>query len=234
MKGFIRKSVLSIVVLMMAFTTMSAQDSLDVSLGADLVSRYVWRGMDQGTGASLQPSLGLSIKGFSLSAWGSSSLVDKDVDEFDITLAYAGDHLSVGLTDYFWQGVNADYSKYADDHFFELNVAYTVSEKVPLTIGWNTMLFGGKSGELDEDGDRMYSSYFSLGYSWNVSGISLEPAIGITPWKSQYYKEAAVMDITLKASKEIRVTDSFSLPIFSQVVWSPAMDKAHIVFGLTF
>lgn len=230
----VRSIALLFVAAAMNITTVFAQDSLDVSLGADLVSRYVWRGMDQGSGVSLQPSLGLSLKGFSLTAWGNSSLVDMNVDEIDITLAYATDHLSIGLTDYFWQGVGANYSKYADDHFFELNLAYTVSENVPLTIGWNTMLFGGKSGELDEDGDRMFSSYFSLGYAFDVHGVALEPSIGITPWKGQYHDGAAVMDISLKASKEIRLTDSFSLPLFSQVIVSPAMDEAHIVFGLTF
>lgn len=38
-------------------TTTMAQDKFEVSLGADVVSKYVWRGFDQGSGASVQPSL---------------------------------------------------------------------------------------------------------------------------------------------------------------------------------
>nr|MCR4569873.1 hypothetical protein [Bacteroidales bacterium] len=49
-------------------TPAAAQDKVEASLGADLVSRYVWRGQDLG-GVSVQPSLGLSYKGISLSAW---------------------------------------------------------------------------------------------------------------------------------------------------------------------
>ena len=211
-----------------------AQDSLSVSLGADLVSRYVWRGMDQGSGVSLQPSLGLSYKGVSLSAWGNASISELDVEEFDITLGYEIGGLSVGVTDYFWMGTEADYGRYTSDHFFELNLGYTVSEKVPLTLSWNTMFTAGKSAEYDEDGDRMYSSYFNVGYDFDVHGVSLAPAIGFNPWKSQYADKFAVMDISLTASKSIEFNERFSLPVFSQVVVSPANDKVYLIFGFSF
>lgn len=35
----------------------------------DLVSSYIWRGMYQ-SGAAVQPTLGLQVAGFSLTAWG--------------------------------------------------------------------------------------------------------------------------------------------------------------------
>lgn len=49
---------------------MMAQDKVEASVGADLVSGYIWRGQDLG-GVSIQPSLGISYKGLSLGAWGS-------------------------------------------------------------------------------------------------------------------------------------------------------------------
>ena len=51
-------------------TTMVAQEKVEATVGADLVSSYIWRGQDLG-GMSIQPSLGVSYKGLSLSAWGS-------------------------------------------------------------------------------------------------------------------------------------------------------------------
>ena len=51
-------------------STMMAQDKVEASVGADLVSGYIWRGQDLG-GVSVQPSLEISYKGFSLGAWGS-------------------------------------------------------------------------------------------------------------------------------------------------------------------
>ena len=44
-----------------------AQDKVEASVGADLVSGYIWRGHDFG-GVSLQPSVSISYKGFSMEA----------------------------------------------------------------------------------------------------------------------------------------------------------------------
>ena len=52
-----------------------AQESVEVSAGADVVSSYIWRGQDLGS-AAIQPSLSVAYKGLSLSAFGSYGLVD--------------------------------------------------------------------------------------------------------------------------------------------------------------
>ncbi|MDR3245070.1 MAG: hypothetical protein LBT50_01395, partial [Prevotellaceae bacterium] len=62
------------------------QDGVETSAGADIVSKYVWRGVDQGAGASIQPSLGLAYKGLSLSAWGSVSIANPEPYELDFSL----------------------------------------------------------------------------------------------------------------------------------------------------
>ena len=70
----------------------SAQEKVTVNGNIDLVNNYVWRGMDQNSGFSVQPTLGLSYKGLSLSAWGSQSLTnnaDRDVQELDIKIVQA-------------------------------------------------------------------------------------------------------------------------------------------------
>ena len=54
----------------------SAQDKVTVNGNIDLANNYVWRGMDQNSGFSVQLTLGLSYKGLSLSAWGSQSLTN--------------------------------------------------------------------------------------------------------------------------------------------------------------
>ena len=69
MKGLIRKGLLTIAC-SMAVGMATAQEKLETTLNADVVSTYVWRGMDLGN-ASLQPTLGIAWKGLSLSAWGS-------------------------------------------------------------------------------------------------------------------------------------------------------------------
>ena len=70
----------------------SVQEKVTAKGNIDLVNNYVWRGMDQNSGFSVQPTLGLSYKGLSLSAWGSQSLTnnaDRDVQELDIKFVQA-------------------------------------------------------------------------------------------------------------------------------------------------
>ena len=66
----------------------TAQESVETTIGADVVNQYIWRGQNLGN-VSLQPTLGVSYKGLSLTAWGSVGLANSaDTKEFDLTLSY--------------------------------------------------------------------------------------------------------------------------------------------------
>lgn len=228
MKTFIKVTGMAVVGLV-TLLPLKAQDKFEVSGGVDLVSNYVWRGMDQASGASFQPALGLSYKGVSLGAWGSSSITDLDPQEFDITLGYSTGGFGISITDYWWAGTDAPYGHYKDSHFFEGTISYNFGEKCPLTLSWSTMFAGG---DKDESGDRYYSSYFSAAYDISLpKEITLTPAIGINPYKSMYDKDFNVMDISLKAAKDIKITDNFAIPLFVQAIVSPACDHTYLVAG---
>lgn len=215
-------------------TTTMAQDKLEVSLGADVVSKYVWRGFDQGSGASIQPSLGLAYKGVSLSAWGSTSITSLEPKEFDITLEYNIGGFGISVTDYWWAGENGKYGHYKDSHYFEGALSYHFGEKVPLTVS-AAMMFAG--ADKNPEGDQNFSTYFNASYDIACPGdITLTPSIGVST-KSYLYtgeKISGITDISLKAARDIKVTDSFSIPIFVQATVAPAMDKTYLVFGMTF
>ena len=74
--------------------TSIAQDKVEASVGADLVSGYIWRGQDLG-GVSIQPSLSVAYKGFSLGAWGSAGIESADTKELDLTLGYSTGGFSI-------------------------------------------------------------------------------------------------------------------------------------------
>ena len=44
----------------------------------------------------------------------------------------------------------------------------------------------------------------------------------------------AVTSLSLTASKEIAITDKFSLPVFGQVTFNPAKEDVFLVFGFSF
>lgn len=113
---------------LMAFAPVAmAQNEVETSIGADIVSQYYWRGQDLGA-VSLQPTLGIGYKGLSLTAWGSVGLSQpEDTKEFDLTLAYETGGFHIGVTDYWFNSPNEKYFAYKaheTSHVFEANVGY--------------------------------------------------------------------------------------------------------------
>jgi hypothetical protein len=251
-----KRVILVIAVLVGTLSTVKAQE---FSVGADLVSSYVWRGVYQGGGVSIQPSAGFSAGGFSLSAWGSSNLSGGN-KEVDFTAGYEISGVSLSITDYWWAGEDAfRYFQYGKDetaHVFEATVGYTLPvEKFPLSLTWSTV-FAGADG-LNKDGDRAYSSYLELSYPFTVNDIALSATVGIVPWGTSLYGASeivvgedglenvaglvhyptnglSIVNINLKASKEIKITDSFSLPVFGQVIANPRSEDIFFVLGVAF
>lgn len=223
--------VLALLSLAMPFTA-KAQDKVEASVGADLVSGYIWRGQDLG-GVSLQPSLGIAYKGFSLGAWGSVGIEGKDTKELDLTLGYAAGGFSVSVTDY-WFNSGAGYFHYDTHntaHVFEAQVGYDFG---PLSVNWYTN-FAGADG-VNKDGDRAYSSWVTLAAPFKLGGLEWTAEVGATPWATDFYgaNGFAVCDVSLGASKEIKITDSFSLPLFAKATWNPRSEGAYFVVGLSF
>lgn len=211
-----------------------AQDKVEASVGADLVSGYIWRGQDLG-GVSIQPSAGLSYKGFSLSAWGSVGFNGGDTKEFDLTLGYSYGGFNIGVTDYWFtsQDSPARYSDYKDAHTFEVALGYDFG---PLAVNWFTN-FAGSVG-TNEEGKDVYASYISISAPFKLGGIDWSAEIGATPWANSFYNGYSdgfkVSSISLQASKEVKITDSFSFPLWAQAIWNPTTKGAYFVAGISF
>jgi hypothetical protein len=239
----IKKWLIGIIMLpIMVLTTTAAtgQDTLETSAGADIVSKYVWRGVDQGAGASIQPAWGLSYKGFSLGAWGSVSVANPGPYEFDLSLGYAIGGFSIGVTDYYWNGAgNSFFAYHADNHLIEGNLAFSFGEKFPLTLSWNTFFAGNM--DKDADGKQQYSTYIEAAYDFSLGGLDCTAAIGAAPWDSFAWLVPAnektgfqISAISLTGSKKLDITPTFSVPLFVQCIFSPATDAAHLVIGFSF
>lgn len=184
-------------------------------------------------GVSLQPSASVAYKGFSLEAWGSVGFESKDDKELDLTLGYSTGGFSVSVTDYWFNG-GPGYFHYGarnTAHVFEGQIGYDFGL---LAINWYTN-FAGADG-VNKEGDRAYSSYLSLVAPFSLGGLDWTAEIGATPWATDFYGSNgfAVCDVSLGANKEIKITDSFSLPLFVKATWNPRTEGAYFVAGLSF
>ncbi len=103
---------LALLMACIAASTAVAQDNVEGTVSADFVNQYIWRGQDLGD-VSVQPTLGVAYKGFSLTAWGSVGLSDNsDTKEFDLTAAYQTGGFHIGITDYWFNVPNGKYFHY--------------------------------------------------------------------------------------------------------------------------
>ena len=217
-------------------TTTLAQDEIETTIGGDVVSSYIWRGQDLGS-ASLQPTLGVSYKGLSLSAWGSVGLTEaSDTKELDLTLSYAIGGLNIGITDYWFNaGLDSEaryfkYDAHGTNHLFEATVGYDFGIAA---VQWYTN-FGGNDG-TNKDGKRAYSSYMEVVVPFTFSAIDWTATAGAVPFATTAYDTTgfAVTNLSLKATKDIKVTDTFTVPVFAQVAANPCSQKAYLVLGFT-
>ena len=104
MKENFKKAVLLLGMSITIPTVSIAQENIETDISADLVSGYIWRGQDLGN-VSIQPTLSVSYKGFSLSAWGSVGFEGKDTKELDLTLGYTNGGFSISVTDYWFDEI---------------------------------------------------------------------------------------------------------------------------------
>ena len=118
----------------------------EVTIGADVVSRYVWRGTDYGNAAAVPPSIETAIGPVALGAWGSWSISsglyfngtqDDDGDdnmvaeasgnECDLYASTTVGPVGLTLTDYFFPAyAGTDSLLNVDIHVFELSAGADV------------------------------------------------------------------------------------------------------------
>ncbi len=215
------------------FTTASVKAQFSVD--ADLVSNYVWRGVEQdltntkGT-PNIQPTITFTTGKFTFGVWGSTGILGS-VKEVDVYATYALSSLfSLTVTDYNWN-FSKSYFAYGTgtDHVFEGSLNYAGVESFPLSVSLNTMFYGA---DKTASAKQAYSTYLELAYpisdntklfvggSLNESANYGTTGLGLT-------------NIALKSTKTITITDKFSLPVYGVVGVNPTAKDAFLVLGVT-
>lgn len=234
-----KKIVLLAMGLVVSATTLAQEkEKVETTIAADVVSQYVWRGLEAGS-VSLQPTLGIGYKGLSLSAWGSVGLTDPaDTKEFDLTLSYTAGGFNIGITDY-WFSAGGDpegryfmYEANNTNHVFEANIGYDFGVA---NLQWFTNFAG--NGGADKDGKRVYSSYVEATVPFKLATADWTATAGAVPFATDFYNGwtngFAVTNLALKATKDVKITDAFTVPVFAQVAANPCTQNAYFVVGLT-
>lgn len=222
----------------------AAGDAVEVTTGVDLVSRYIWRGMDVGNAPSAQPTLAAQCYNFELGVWAAYSLSNDatETDEIDFWLSYSHEFpnsvaLTLIATDYYYPNAgvrmfnfdNYDAEGGPGAHTVEAGLQITGPASFPLTA----------SGYVNVYNDAGNNTYFQLDYPLESKNVSLDFFIGATGGSKDnpdYYgsDEFAVINIGVQASRELKVTDSFSFPLRVSYIVNPRKEISYVVFGVSF
>lgn len=221
----LKSFLLPVVVTVIIGTTvnLNSVQAQEIDTGVDLFSTYVWRGVAY-SGPSVQPYAEFSAGGFALGAWGSQGIdgivsdtgYSPGFQEMDLYASYDFDFgLSLGVTDYYYPG-----TLYFDEdsHAFELNVGFETGD---LSLSGN-YIFGGGGSEGDD-------TYFELGYSVGPADLFIGAGDG---WHSTD-TDFKIVNIGIGTTKEIKITDSFSLPISGAVILNPDTEQLYILAGIS-
>ena len=217
----------AVLIISVLFTNnLLAQDTENENLskfspGVDFYSSYIWRGSKQGTGPAVQPYLEFATGGLTLGAWGSFDA--SGFGETDIYAAYSLPFgLSLGVTDYYLTDLDYfDYSDSTGSHAFELTAGYEIKG---LSLSANYII--NKAGGIESEGGDIY---LEAAYAFKYFGIFLGAGNGWTTSDGDF----AICNIGIQAEKEIKITDSFSIPVIGQVILNPDNKSLYVVVGFS-
>jgi len=205
-------------------------------VGADIVSSYVWRGSKVGTGPNIQPTVKFVSGGFTLGAWGSYSFhqgLGVDFAETDLYTSYAFDFgLSLGLTDYYYQG--SPFFSYSGDtasHAIEINLGYAINS---LSLSANYIVNdASQGGPANNPGGG--DMYFEANYAFENFGVFVGAGNGWHTADSEDGDDVfGLCAIGLKASKELVLSETFSIPVSGAVIVNPDKEEFNLVVGFSF
>ena len=237
-----KKIIVLCVLCLQGFQTF-AQDSIAVksnisfNLNADLVSRYLWRGLLFSPNVNIQPYAVVSCGNFSASTWASYGISDKYA-EVDFSLSYSIEPLTISVNDYYTEYEDSlfynkhfNWNKNSTPHSLEISLLYTVSESFPLSLTAATFVYGN---DKKSDGKNAYSTYLEAAYPFTFSEYSFNFFIGGTTGEGLYSDKAAIVNAGFSASKELKISQSYSLPISASLVSNPKAEDIFLIFKMTF
>jgi len=194
--------------------------------GADFYSSYVWRGTRQGSGPAIQPVIEFTTGSFTAGAWGSFDF--NDYQEVDLYLLFAlTGSVSIGIQDYYLPGLSYfDYSAASGSHAYEVNLIYS-GEHVSLEADYVI----NEAGGIGSCGGDLY---FEAGFSFDYFTVFMGAGNGWHTYDPVDDEGAFnVCNIGLEVSRDIIITDRFSIPVTGQLIFNPDSETMFLVVGFT-
>lgn len=218
----------------LCFLLLTSPAAAQFDLGADFMSRYVWRGQDFGESFSVQPSLEYTAGPLSVGTWASYSIAADGAlaNEHDLYVGLSFGPVAVGVIDYYFPAGAPGYLNASvtspdffdeDAHTLEPYASLTGPETFPISL----------YGAINATNDPNNSIYLEASYPFSVQEVDLGVTVGMAPAEGIYADELAVVNMALSASKTIPLTDDLALPVGVSYIINPYDERTFLVFGVS-
>jgi len=178
--------------------TDSTKSDFSLDLGADFMSRYIWRGSQfGGNSPSIQPSIAIGYKNLEIGVWAAYSTggvhASQELDLY-VDYTFIDDMFTVIFTDYYFPSDTAKYNYFSYDdktgHIGEIGLMYNGTKRIPVTFSAYVNVFGNDAPRLGDNFNDtttfnmktsiQYSNYFELGYNSSISDVDINIFMGFT------------------------------------------------------
>ncbi len=193
--------VIGIVIVLGLIGTTLAQDKLEATAQVDFFSKYIWRGQNFTDGPVTQPSVNLSYKRFTLSAWGNLELDNINsnrwnITETDITLDYTSYLPGQKVVEYSFGFIRYDFPNTSFDNTTEIYAG------LGLKTSFNPYI------KLYRDIDEADGTYVSVGISeslWHGFDVGASLGWGDRSYNNFYWGKNSdrLNDLVLSISRPI-------------------------------
>ena len=204
-------------------------DEFTYNAQARIQTSYLWRGIYAG-GANIQASANVGFYGFYVDMWWNIGVTDMAFKTFQPEVDFSLGFERWGLNIYALYIHNFDCGFFDFGNYpnkgnrLELDVRYTISDKIPLSFLWASRL-AASDCYLNAAGDtvRAYSSYAEISYTQKLrDGFSIYGAIGVTPWRGCYNaRGAALQNIEVRVRKDWEIAKRLGLMLQGQMAVNP-------------
>ena len=221
MKNLIRKTIGLLTVVLTTSALLTSNTSNAQDLGADVVSSYVWRGTQFGSGAHIQPWVSLSTGDLEVGAWGSfPTTANGGGNELDLYASYSFGKFGLTLTNYSFPGEGGAYADgegLFEGDYFEISGSAELGP-IGLMVGYFT---------------EVEALYIEAAFSAGPVDVAI--GYGDDSGDAWYVNGGSgLCNISLGGSKDIKITEDYSLPVFGSFVYNPDSESAFLVFGMSF
>ena len=237
----LKKASVPLVLILMLFifdsSALSAQDSSmsNFKLDLHLKNMHLWQGSVVTPGVMMATSMEYVTDDQKLVAglWGGASF-DGSYKEFSYYTTYNftnnfyaqlishNNYSNMETPDMF------SYDKFTSPNFLDIVLSYTLSESIPATLLWSTILFG-QAGDYatNDDGSvtDSYSSYVELSYRlFQDNNTQIKACVGgafaLATEKSFYNASPSIVNLGLTLTQDVKLLNK-KIPVSGTAFWNP-------------